>query len=92
MPNTAAITADNLVNKPIQPGDVGFIIGPDLSFRVFSTHKLDGDDLTPEQVAQGEILFTLAVAMKIPEVMAVLKRMAADERIVGKGVDIRLHS
>ncbi|MBP2498352.1 hypothetical protein ABID82_005038 [Methylobacterium sp. PvP062] len=83
-PNTL-LTLENTVTSPIEHGDAGVILKPDGTFKVFST-GVDGP-LTPAQEAQGRKLIALSIALRYPEVMMVLERMANDPAIVGDGID-----
>jgi hypothetical protein len=80
------LTLENVVSAPIEDGDAGIILKADGNFKVFST-GIEGD-LTPAQIAQGKKLMALAVALKFPEVMAILERMASDPAVVGEGIDL----
>jgi hypothetical protein len=80
------LTLEDTVTSPIEHGDAGVILKPDGTFKVFST-GVDGA-LTPAQEAQARKLIALAVALRFPEVMAVLERMADDPNIVGEGIDL----
>lgn len=86
MKPNALLTLENTVSSPIEHGDAGVILKPDGTFKVFST-GIDGP-LTPAQEAQGKKLIALAIALRYPEVMSVLERMANDPDIVGEGIDL----
>ena len=86
MKPSSLLTLENTVTSPIEHGDAGVILKPDGTFRVFST-GVEGA-LTPAQEAQGKKLIALAIALRYPEVMQVLERMANDPDIVGDGIDL----
>lgn len=79
------LTLENVVSAPIEDGDVGVILKQDGTFKVFSTGVTS--ELTEAQQAQGRKLIALSVALRYPEVMAVLERMANDPAIVGDGIE-----
>jgi hypothetical protein len=83
---SSRLTLEDTVTSPVEHGDAGVILKPDGSFKVFST-GVDGP-LTPAQEAQGRKLIALTIALRYPEVMAVLERMANDPDIVGDGIDL----
>ncbi|UIN38381.1 hypothetical protein [Methylobacterium oryzae] len=85
MKPNSLLTLENTVTSPIEHGDAGVILKPDGTFKVFST-GIDGP-LTPAQEAQGRKLIALSIALRYPEVMMVLERMANDPAIVGDGID-----
>jgi len=74
-------TLDN-VTRPIQEGDSGVIIGNDGKFFIFNTHIIDPANLTPMQRAHGEAIDALSTALRLPQVMDMLKRIANDPSIV----------
>lgn len=82
------LTRENIVSSPIQDGDAGIVLKPDGTFQVFSTGRIDGENLTSEQELQGQKLMALAVALKFPQVMSLLLDMANDPEIVGAGIDL----
>lgn len=86
MKPNSLLTLEDTVTAPIEQGDAGVILKPDGTFKVFST-GVDGP-LTPAQEAQGRKLIALSIALRHPEVMAVLERMANDPAIVGEGIDL----
>jgi hypothetical protein len=80
------LTLENVVSAPIEDGDAGVILKADGSFKVFSTGV--SGELTPAQIEQGKKLIALSIALRYPEVMAVLERMANDPALVGDGIDL----
>jgi hypothetical protein len=74
----------NLVTEPLQPGDAAIILKPNGEWRVATTGDLDPNGLTDAQVAQAETLMALMVALRYPQVMQVLKNLAADPNVVGE--------
>lgn len=87
MSKTSLLTHENIVSAPIEEGDAGVILKADGSFKVFSTAKIDGTNLTPAQREQGEKLIALSVALKYPEIMGILMQMARDPALVGDAFD-----
>lgn len=86
MINRSLLNLANVTATPITTGDAGIILKQDGTFQLFSTGEIDGNNMTPEQLAQGEKLFALAVALQVPGVMDTLLMMAADPAIVGENV------
>jgi hypothetical protein len=82
---------ENIVMAPIKEGDAGVILREDGTFQIFSSGKIDPENLSQGQVEQGRKLNALALALSLPQVMEVLLRMADDPAIVGEpGVDLGL--
>ncbi|MCP1540124.1 hypothetical protein [Methylorubrum extorquens] len=88
MSRQSLLKQEDFVSAPVEHGDAGVILKPDGSFKIFSTGEIDGANLTPEQERQGKTLLALAVALKFPEVMAILEQMSVDPNIVGDGIDL----
>lgn len=82
------IQTGNLVSAPIEEGDAGIILKRDGTFRIFSTGKIDADNLTEAQREQGERLIALSTALRHEQVMDVLKRIAADPAVTGPVLDV----
>lgn len=75
------LTISNLPS-PIEEGDAGVILKNDGSFQVFNTYKNpDPAKMTPRQLEQMETILALVAALKVPEIMNVLKQMAQDPTI-----------
>lgn len=77
-----------LQSSPIEEGDAGIVLKADGTFRVFSTGKIDPNNMTEAQLEQGEKLVALSLALSLPDVMNMLKQMANDPAIVGNVVDL----
>lgn len=79
------LNASNL-NPDFQEGDVGIIIkknGED--FQLFNMHKdLDPNAMTPEQIAQGEVLIALAVILQTPKLLDMVKDLAKSAQAGGE--------
>lgn len=71
-------TAANLATQPIQDGDAGFILRKDGSFQIFTTGVIDPNALTARQQEQGELLMMLAVAVKSPQIHALLRDITSE--------------
>lgn len=84
----ALLGQSQLLSSPIQEGDAGIVLKPDGTFQVFSTGKIDPNNMTEAQLEQGEKLVALSLALSIPEVLNMLKTMANDPEIVGKTMDL----
>lgn len=71
--------------RSIDDGDVGVVITSDKKFFVFNAHSVfDPTSLSETQLEQGRILEALTLAIRFPQVMDVLKRMANDPAIVSQ--------
>lgn len=71
--------------RPIKDGDVGIVLDTDGNYFAFNAHsEFDPAKLTETQLEQGGILQALLIALKYPQVMAVLKTMANDPAVVGE--------
>ncbi len=77
-----------LLNSPIEEGDAGIVLKPDGTFKVFSTGKIDANNMTEAQLDQGEKLVALSLALTIPQILNMLKTMAADPDVVGQISDV----
>jgi hypothetical protein len=78
------INIGNIASQPIGEGDAGIILKKDGSFQIFNTHAaIDPSNMTERQIEQTETLMAFAVALQIPEIMAILKQMSQDPAIVG---------
>jgi hypothetical protein len=78
-----------MLDSPIETGDAGIVIKADGSVKIFNTHKhLDHNNMTHEQLAQGEKLLALAVALSTPEIMNLLIEMSNDPRFVGNDINL----
>ena len=84
----ALLSQSQLLSSPIQEGDAGIVLKPDGTFQIFSTGKIDPNNMTEAQLDQGEKLVALSLALSIPQVLDMLKRMANDPKIVGKKLDL----
>lgn len=81
------LNQSNLVATPVQEGDAGLILRKDGSWQIFNCHaNMDPEKLTDRQREQGETLLAFAVALQLPEIMDILKKMANDPAIVGDAV------
>lgn len=80
---SALLSDSNLMHSPITDGDAGIVLKPDGSFKVFTVGLIDKDNLTESQLAQGEKMVAISLALKIPAVMAVLIQMVNDPAITG---------
>lgn len=83
MTNTL-LTEANLP-RPIQDGDSGIVLTKDGGWFVFSCNPgltMDSKP-TPIQKTHAEILQALAVALKVPQLLDILKQAANDPNIVG---------
>lgn len=79
-------TASRYLNSPIEDGDAGIVLKPDGSFKLFSTGKIDFANMTEAQLAQGEKLVALAIALTVPDIMTMLNQMASDPNIVARAI------
>lgn len=84
----ALLGQSQLLASPIEEGDAGIVLKPDGSFKVFSTGKIDPDNMTESQMEQGERLVALSLALSIPRVLDMLKTMANDPEVVGQALDL----
>lgn len=76
--------AGTMVSHPIEEGDAGVILRKNGEYQFFSTHdQIDPKNLTDRQYEQAMILQAFAVALKFPEVMEALAKMALDPKIAG---------
>jgi hypothetical protein len=84
----ALLGSSQLLSSPIEEGDAGIVLKADGTFRVFSTGKIDANNMTEAQLEQGEKLVALSIALSIPQILNTLKAMANDPEIVGQGVNL----
>lgn len=78
----------HLVSTPIKEGDCGVILRQDGTFQIFSTGVKEGRELTPAQVEQGQKLVCLALALRSPQIMHMLKELANDPAVADREIDL----
>jgi hypothetical protein len=86
----ALLERQNIAVMPkIEEGDAGVILKKNGEFVVFNTHgAIDPDNLTDRQVEQGQQLLGIAAALRVPQLMEVLLKVANDPTVFEQPVDV----
>jgi hypothetical protein len=80
------IVQQTKTTSPITDGDAGIVIKANGEVCMFNTFGVTRrEDFTPQQLETGARLVALMVALRTPQIMAILEQMAQDPDIVGEG-------
>ena len=80
---TSNLSSAQIIKDPIQEGDCGVILRKNGSFSIFSTGKIDPENLSDAQMEQGLLMTAIALCLNTPQLREQLINLASNPAVVG---------